>query len=581
MRKNWFIRLAGAALALTLGCTSCFAGAMGEGTDMADHFVPANPDQMPAVGEELVIDLATRESVFGQRTGEDMADGVRYAGGDISKCMFPMNVTVEKDQCVSVTITGRFDSAEDAAIRLYLTNSEMENRSNNVVTIANPGAEVFTQTVDLIADRSADRVMLASASFADYLQDFTLISLTVDSAVTNVQQLQTSVSYEDAVQQPWYQDLLKNAQVRLGNNKRLKRVIERAQAGEHITIATIGGSITEGAGAAKYKECYAYQIFDGFRKTYGVGDGSNVSMVNAGVGGTPSTFGWMRYEREVVGRVRDDDDLPDIVVIEYAVNDGGEPTRHQCYESMVKSILEQPNEPVVILLFSVFPTGYTLQKELVPIGRAYDLMMVSMADSAFPYVGVKWTKDDFFYDEYHPTTMGHKVMADCVLGAIAAAAALPENETDINLDVKPVYGTRYMGMQRIFRDSIDESLNLEIGSFREDDQNAYKNQPVGRVCGKNFYHSTACGDEPMTFTATFKNFMIAYRTVSDASFGHIEVFIDGSRVGLLNANTGSWGQSVVDLLYSSNESAEHEVMIRMYKGDEKKKFTITCMSFTP
>ena len=38
--------------------------------------------------------------------------------------------------------------------------------------------------------------------------------------------------------------------MRLGNNVRLKKVIERAQAGEPVTIGLIGGSITEGAGAA-------------------------------------------------------------------------------------------------------------------------------------------------------------------------------------------------------------------------------------------------------------------------------------------------------------------------------------------
>ncbi len=46
----------------------------------------------------------------------------------------------------------------------------------------------------------------------------------------------------------WYAALLQDGIMQVGNNVRLKRVIERAQAGENITIATIGGSITEGAG---------------------------------------------------------------------------------------------------------------------------------------------------------------------------------------------------------------------------------------------------------------------------------------------------------------------------------------------
>ena len=53
----------------------------------------------------------------------------------------------------------------------------------------------------------------------------------------------------------WYAEALKASEMRLGNNVRLQKVIERAQAGEFITIGTMGGSITEGAGASNYKEC--------------------------------------------------------------------------------------------------------------------------------------------------------------------------------------------------------------------------------------------------------------------------------------------------------------------------------------
>ena len=52
----------------------------------------------------------------------------------------------------------------------------------------------------------------------------------------------------------WYQSALKDSEMRLGNNFRLIKLIERAKAGEHITIGTMGGSITEGAGASNYKE---------------------------------------------------------------------------------------------------------------------------------------------------------------------------------------------------------------------------------------------------------------------------------------------------------------------------------------
>ena len=91
----------------------------------------------------------------------------------------------------------------------------------------------------------------------------------------------------------WYQSALKDSEMRLGNNYRLNRLIERTRNGEYITIGTMGGSITEGAGASNYKECWASRLALRFGNTYGVSNGKNVELVNAGVGGTPSTFGYM------------------------------------------------------------------------------------------------------------------------------------------------------------------------------------------------------------------------------------------------------------------------------------------------
>ena len=247
----------------------------------------------------------------------------------------------------------------------------------------------------------------------------------------------------------WYRQALQDSVMSVGNNARLKKVIERAQSGEVITLATIGGSITEGAGASSYKECWASRFHIRFRTEYGAANGSNVCFVNAGVGGTPSPFGYMRYQREVVNRVpaADTDGLPDVVVIEFSVNDWEEPTKHRCFESMVKEILDAPNEPAVILLFAVFRNGFNLQNDLRRIGKNYDLMMVSIKDGFYGHFGKELKKEGFFSDEYHPTSLGHRIMTDCLMQAVTEAA---EAETDAapDLDVKPVYGTDFMGLVR-------------------------------------------------------------------------------------------------------------------------------------
>ena len=379
----------------------------------------------------------------------------------------------------------------------------------------------------------------------------------------------------------WYDEMLSRALLLTGNNLRLLQVIERARAGEDITIATIGGSITEGAGASKYADCYAYRFAKGFAQRYGAGNGSNVHFINAGVGGTPSTFGLMRYENDIVGRVRDSYGLPDLVVIEFAVNDYNEPTKHRCYESLLKTVLSQPNDPAVILLFSVFQDGGNLQEGFLPIGRAYNVMMVSIRDGAYPLVGKEWTKEQFFSDAYHPTSLGHAVMADCLLYAVEAAAVQEPSTQDVDLSILPVYGDDFMGLQTIYAGRVPEDVQLDRGGFVHDDRHSYQNTPIGRVCGENFHHAAGDPKEPLTFTATFKKLLIAFRATNENDFGRAQVKVDGRIVAVIGGGPDKWGQSEVILAFDESTAAEHTVVIEMTNRTTEKKFTITSIGIVP
>lgn len=102
----------------------------------------------------------------------------------------------------------------------------------------------------------------------------------------------------------------------LGNPFRMKKVIEKAKQGEDVTLAFIGGSITQGAGAVPiHRECYAWKTCCAFKDRFGVGE--NVHYLKAGVGGTPSELGMIRFERDVLRK----QEKPDLIVIEFAVND--------------------------------------------------------------------------------------------------------------------------------------------------------------------------------------------------------------------------------------------------------------------
>ena len=111
----------------------------------------------------------------------------------------------------------------------------------------------------------------------------------------------TNVSAEN----PWglsnstYKNLTEKTIISTGNNYRLKKVLSKIRNGEKVNVAALGGSVTEGAGPAKFTDGYAYQFYRALKAKYAPGDGSNVYFNNAGLSGTGSLVGIVRYEQDV------------------------------------------------------------------------------------------------------------------------------------------------------------------------------------------------------------------------------------------------------------------------------------------
>ena len=94
----------------------------------------------------------------------------------------------------------------------------------------------------------------------------------------------------------------------------LENTAFRLNRGLGLTVAYFGGSITEGAGASSYASCYAALTTAWLRERW---PNCPIRHVQAAIGGTDSTLGVYRCDREVCS-VR-----PDLVFFEFAVNDSG------------------------------------------------------------------------------------------------------------------------------------------------------------------------------------------------------------------------------------------------------------------
>ena len=393
---------------------------------------------------------------------------------------------------------------------------------------------------------------------------------------------------EVAFDSPEYAAMIKNSRMHEGNLSALRRAIEKAKKGEEVTIGFIGGSITQGAGPIPINEnCYARLYADKFIKHYSSPE--KVRFVKAGVGGTPSELGMIRFERDVL---RDGTEKPDIIVIEFAVNDDGDETKGVCYESLVRKALSLPWQPAVILLFAVFVFDWNLQDRLSPVGERYDLPMVSIMNAVTPQFklmpdeGLVVSKNQFFYDQYHPSNTGHRIMCDCLLDMTKAAETAKEAPYPDVSSIDPVIGAAFENVKLLDRreierlDVIPGDPVVTEGSFTGSDteiQRVEMDDAVEQVpeFPYNWYYDGS-SDKPAPFKIglSFEKLLLVFKDTGDVAFGSADVYVDGEKVMNADPLKVGWTHCNAVIIADYKTEARHEIEIRIAEGDERKKFTI-------
>lgn len=389
-------------------------------------------------------------------------------------------------------------------------------------------------------------------------------------------------------QSPDYRRMIEGSLMHLGNGERIRKAIRKARLGEEVTLAYIGGSITQGAGAAPINRgCYPYKSCKAFGDLFGTGD--NVRLIKAGVGGTSSELGMLRFERDIL---RDGQVKPDVVVVEFAVNDGGDETKGVCYESLVRKILMLPGKPAVILLFAVFANNWNLQERLSPVGMNYDLPMVSIRNAVTPQFQLKKgegrviPKSRFFFDPLHPSNMGHTIMADC-LTYLFTQADKPEEESDHEpeglLERSPVIGDAFESVKLMDRRNHFEGVVVECGMFKDQDTQLQSVEMDENLYGTsefpyNWHYSSGrkiSGEKDcFAMKITCQTLLLIFKDSGSSEFGSADVFVDGSLNMTADPKRVGWTHCSSAILFQGERTETHKIEIRMKEGDEDKKFTI-------
>ncbi|MBR3468730.1 MAG: SGNH/GDSL hydrolase family protein [Lachnospiraceae bacterium] len=383
---------------------------------------------------------------------------------------------------------------------------------------------------------------------------------------------------EIRVESEAYQAILGRSLMNLGNYARVKRVLDRAKRGEEVTIAFIGGSITQGAGATPIdKKAYAYQTWERFKENFG----ENVKLIKAGVGGTPSELGMIRFERDVL---RGFTVKPDLIVIEFSVNDEGDETKGLCYESLVRKCLATSDDTAVILIHAVFADDWNLEERLGPVGERYEIPMVSVRQGVVPQFYLKpdtgrvLTKSQFFYDVYHPTNMGHTIMADCLIHLMKQIDQAPLI-ADVDWRSKePYFGADFENVELVDRAWKTELLmDLTVGSFLENDADLQRVEMDDQIVPvpefpNNWHH--AGGSEAFSAKISCKSLLIVVKDSGSPEYGKAIVKVDGKEVLTLDPRIVGWTHCTPLIIWRGEQTMEHKIEVSMIPGDEDKKMTI-------
>ena len=376
-----------------------------------------------------------------------------------------------------------------------------------------------------------------------------------------------------------YAQMIERSPVSFGNTERLIKALKKASDGDDITVSFIGGSITQGAGAEPaVSECYAYKTYKGIKELLNGKD--NIHLCKAGIGGTPSEFGVFRFERDVL-RMGD----PDIMIIEFAVNDDIDETKGEAYESLIRRVLNLKSEPAVILLFAVFIDDFNLQDSYSLIGDHYGLPMVSVKDAVSPQFDdpkkcfIK--RERFFFDNYHPTNDGHTVMADCLLNLIKKVKE-GRTETEKNITdfaKKPLLGNDFETGFIIDKKDVFDNAVIDAGGFTATDTDLQTTEfddsslPLP-VMPNNYMYDGNGNYADFSIKLKCRILVVMYKDTPDGSFTRAEVYLDDQFLRQLDPRENDWTHCNTKLLIHEKESREHTVRISIPKDKRNMKFTI-------
>ncbi len=335
-----------------------------------------------------------------------------------------------------------------------------------------------------------------------------------------------------------------------GNTNRINKVIEKAVNGQPIKIAFLSSSafiFDDGGHSAIVDTVNLLKDF--------LGKKSNVDVVDFCIGGSTSKIAAILLEKEIFSA------KPDIIILDYAVFDKHEQEDREAFEYIVRSCIEQKNEPQVVIFLNSKSDSNAKQDFMEQIARYYNLPIINAANAILPEISSgRMKQEELFIDSFSYTEKGRKAIATYVLNYIKSALEIKDADYILPIPMYPV--TVNSAIKFIDADSIHANND---GSFvREKNDNKFFKTKI------KYLPNTQ--NMPFEFTLGANDI---YLIVPTSKFRSeiAEIYVNGEKFSEINTN----GETLFDVphsfkIYSSNNIDSVKIQIKIKEKQENQEF---------
>ncbi len=313
-----------------------------------------------------------------------------------------------------------------------------------------------------------------------------------------------------------------------------------------LNFCVLGGSITEGASATEVSDRYANRVFQ-YLKT--ANPNKEINFINKGIGATGSNIGVFRLRNDIINS------NPDILIVEFAVNDTFHTNVVETYEGIFRQMQLYKPECAIIALCTTYEDFKTAEDKHRTVANHYQVPMVSVRDIVKKRVEkgeMKWS--DYATDNCHPTSLGHKMLADLVIDLIKNRNTKEELLTG--------------SFSKLVSDKYDHTTLLHANDLRPTIKKGWWS------CNNWYFGERLEADYPgsvLEFDFVGNSLSLIYKKFP-GDFGKIKITVDKKHETILDGHfEQAWGgYSVFQEIAPELSHEKHHVKIEILKDKHNK-----------